>query len=276
MKRDPERNRARSCRIAAMSRIGGTQPGTPRLALPALELLRRTAGSPRDLATKIARLARTLRALADHDALDARLSRLVALGHVERAPTRLQLVVGSIDMLRFWIEPAARDYYARRGIGFGLHQVLRVLDDPASMVDPTGFLVDRDVIIGHLMQVVHANPAYDLQLLESHEDGLEALERQVRAMLDGTHPRARSIGAIVEEPDYHARLLEYVRAFRDDPRAAHAPVRENVVASDHFRRIEQTFGTLPGAMRYFARLPTTALGAARHLLTVREFPKENF
>ncbi len=28
--------------------------------------------------------------------------------------------------------------------------------------------------------------------------------------LDGPHPRARSIGAIVEDAGYHARLLEYV------------------------------------------------------------------
>ncbi|MDQ3035719.1 MAG: hypothetical protein M3Y87_25155, partial [Myxococcota bacterium] len=224
------------------------------------------------LARKVRRLARTLRMLADAPALDARLARLEALGLVDRAPSRLQLVVGSIDMLRFWIEPAARDYYAQRGISFGLHQLLRVLDDPASMVDPTGFLVDRDVIIGHLMQVVHANPAYDLQLLQSHDDGLEELQRQVESMLAGTHPRARSIGAIVEEADYHARLLEYVRAYRADPRGARAPVRDNVEASERFRRIERTFGTLPAAMRYFARLPTAPVAAAWHLLTVRSFP----
>ncbi len=29
---------------------------------------------------------------------------------------------------------------------------------------------------------------------------------------------------------------------------------------------------MPSAMRYFAKLPTTPLGAAMHLLTVREFP----
>lgn len=247
-------------------------PETPRTVEPPIELLRRAAGGPRDLARKAYRLARTLAALADSASLDARLARLESLGLVDRSPTRLQLVVGSIDMLRFWIEPAARDYYERRGISFGLHQVLRVLDDPSSMVDPTGFLVDRDVIIGHLMQVVHANPAYDLQLLESHHEGLEQLERQVEAMLAGTHPRARSIGAIVEEPDYHARLLEYVRAYRANPRAAPAPVRENVQASEHFRRVERTFGTLPAAMRYFARLPATPLGAALHVLTVRAFP----
>lgn len=121
------------------------------------------------------------------------------------------------------------------------------------------------------MQVVHANPAYDLQLLESHEGGLAVLEAALAAMLAGTHPRAASIGAIVEEPDYHARLLGYVRAYRTQ-REQDAPLRENIARHPHWRAIERTFGTLPRAMAYFARLPETPLAAARHLVTVRRFP----
>jgi hypothetical protein len=222
------------------------------------------------MAEKLQRLASAIAAYADGPALDARLARLEALGHVPAAPTRVQLVVGAIDMLRFWINPAAADYYRDRGIGYGLHQVLRILDEPASMIDPVGFLSTRDNIIGHLMQVVHANPIYDLQLLESHEDGLESLESQLEQMLDGTHPRARSIGAIVEEPDYHARLLAFVRAYREAPDAP-APLRQNVEDKPRFQELDRTFGSLPAAMRYFATLPRTPLGAALHLVTVRRF-----
>jgi hypothetical protein len=222
------------------------------------------------MAEKLQRLASAIAAYADGPALDARLARLEALGHVPAAPTRVQLVVGAIDMLRFWINPAAADYYRDRGIGSGLHQVLRILDEPASMIDPVGFLSTRDNIIGHLMQVVHANPIYDLQLLESHEDGLESLESQLEQMLDGTHPRARSIGAIVEEPDYHARLLAFVRAYREAPDAP-APLRQNVEDKPRFQELDRTFGSLPAAMRYFATLPRTPLGAALHLVTVRRF-----
>ena len=228
-----------------------------RLNEPPLVLLRRAAGSPRELARKLGQLARALGGYADAPALDARLVRLRDLGYVERVPTRLQLVVGSIDMLRFWISPAAADYYASKGIDYTFHQALRFLEEPASMIDPTGFLSARDTIIGHLMQVVHANPAYDLQLLESHEDGLAELEAQVVAMLEGTHPRAASIRAVVEEPDYHARLLAFVR--------------DNIERDPRWREIERTFGTLPRAMAYFASLPSTPLAAARHLLTVRTF-----
>lgn len=224
------------------------------------------------MARKLRRMARTIARYADRPLLDERLARLHALGYLPRVPARLQLVVGSIDMLRFWISPAAAEYYASRGIHYGFHQILRFLDDPAGMVDPTGFLCERDIVIGHLMQVVHANPAYDLQLLDAHEDGIDDLERQLERILAGTHPRSRSIGAIVEEPDYHARLLEFTRKYKID-RDADAPLRDNIQTSPRWREIEQTFGTLPRAMAYFCELPATPLAAARHILFVREFPR---
>lgn len=242
-----------------------------RLTEPPIALLRKAAGSPRDLRDKLGRLGRALSSYVDRPVLDARLARLVALGHVAEVPTRLQLVVGSIDMLRFWITPAAAEYYAERGIHFGFHQVLRVLEEPASMVDPTGFLTARDVVIDHLLQVTHANPAYDLQLLEAHDGGLEALVAQVRAVIAGTHPKAASLSATVEDAGYHARLLAFVRAYRAD-RSALPPIRSNVADSPRWAPIERTFGTLPAAVRYFAKMPRSRRAAAKHLLFVRSFP----
>ncbi|MFW6050366.1 MAG: hypothetical protein ACODAU_04285 [Myxococcota bacterium] len=254
--------------------MDATESQTPaRLRESPFKLLRQAAGGPREMAGKMRRLGQALWAYADGRDLDDRLRRLKELGYIERIPNRIQLVVGARDMLRFWIVPAAADYYEAKGIDFTFHQILRFLDEPASMVDPTGFLSTSDNIIGHLMQVVHANPAYDLQLLESHEGGLEELERQVEQMIAGTHPRARSISAIVEDPGYHGRLLEYVRAFRRS-RDAMAPLRENVANNEQLRLLERTFGTLPGAMRYFAALPADVPGALRHLRTVHEFPVE--
>jgi hypothetical protein len=239
-----------------------------RLEAPALRLVLDAAGSPRALARKARALVSAVRAVVDRDALAARLERLERLGRIERAPTRLQLVAGSVDMLRFWIVPGHRDYCARRGISFALHQILRVLDDPSSMIDPTGLGSSRDTIIGHLMQVVHANPRYDLELLESHPGGLEELEAQLIAMLAGEHPRARAILAIVEEPDYHTRLLEYVRAYRCDRETA-PPLRENVADDPRLSELDRTFGALAPAMRYFASLPSTWPGVLAHLATAR-------
>ncbi len=235
-----------------------------------LTLLRRAAGDRRDVAKKLARLSRALRAIADRPALDDRLERLRALGYVETIPTRLQLVVGSIDMLRFWITPAAAEYYASQDIHFGFHQILRILEEPASMVDPTGLFTERDVIIDHLLQVTHANPAYDLQLLESHERGIDELMQQAEAARDGKHPKQAQLEAIIEDPDYYTRLVGYVGDFSRD-RFAIPPLRDNI-QSPKWAAIEATFGTLPAALRYCARMPTRPLAAARHLLVVRTFP----
>lgn len=246
-----------------------------RLRASAPRLLLTALGGPRQLADKARRLIATMALYASPGEIPARLERLRERGYVDRIPTRAQLVFGGLDMMRFVIEPAARDYYRQKGIHFGMHQLLRVLDDPVSMIDPTGFLSARDTIIGHVMQVVHLNPIYDLQLLEAFDDGLDELERQVRQMLDGTHPRHRTIAAIVEDPGYHARLLDYVVRFRTD-RGAPPPVRqEQTLRTDPvFAAAERTFATLPGFLRYCTKLPTSPVVLARRLFEVKEFPIE--
>ncbi len=241
-------------------------PPTRRMTEKPFTLLREAAGDPLTFSAKLARLARALARAANRRTLDERLARLARRGLIEEVPLPLQLLAGSVDMLRCWIVPAAADYYAERGIDFAFHQTLRWLEEPASMIDPLGLHSTRDNVIGHVMQVVHANPVYDLQLLEAHNEGLEELEAQLVSMIDGSHPRARSIGAIVEESDYHRRLLEFVRAYRRDPHAT-PPLRSNVSRDPHWRAIERTFGTLPAAMRYISSLPREPLMAARHLLS---------
>jgi hypothetical protein len=234
-----------------------------------LALLAQAAGGPRAIAGKTARFFSALFAYVRPGEAERRLERLRAAGAIDDVrPTRVQMFVGGFDMLRFFISPAAADYYRSKNISFAFHQVLRFLDEPASMVDPTGFFSTRDNIIGHVMQVVHANPSYDLQLLEAHENGLEELERQVEAMIRGDHPRHASIGAIVEDPHYHERLLEYVRAYRAD-RNALPPIRENI--GGRFEQEEQAFGTLPSALAYFSAMPTTLTGALMHFIRVRSF-----
>ena len=259
----------------------GEQLDTPtggtalRLSAGSLTLIRAAIGGPRQVAHKLRRLARTLRLYVDGREVDRRLRTLQAKGYVEQRPARAQILFGGIDMLRFVIEPASRDYYRQKGISFGFHQLLRVLDDPVSMIDPTGFLSERDTIVGHVMQVVHLNPVYDLQLIQMFDDGLEDFERQVAAMVAGTHPRHGTIGAIVEDPGYHARLLDYVRRFRADPQAA-PPVRaeQTLRADPHFAAAERTFATLPGYVAYCNKLPRDVPTLVRRLASVKSFPLE--
>lgn len=244
-----------------------------RLTASPWRLLRDALGGPHEIGAKLARLARTVRLWFDREEIDRRLCELERKGYIQQRPRPRQLFFGGLDMLRFVIEPAARDYYAQKGISFGFHQLLRVLDDPASMLDPTGFLSERDTIIGHVMQVVHLNPVYDLQLIQMFPEGLEELERQVDAMVAGTHPRRRTIAAIVEDPDYHRRLLDYVRRFRADPLTA-PPVREEqTLRRDRaFAAAERQFATLPGYVEYCLRLPADLPSLAKRLWQVREFP----
>lgn len=232
---------------------------TLRLSEKPLSLARRALGDRRAVRGKLRRIASTAALYARPREIPERLERLRDAGYVERAPTRAQLWFGGLDMVRYVIAPAARDYYQQKGISFGFHSLLRLLDDPVSMIDPTGLLSERDTIVGHVMQVVHLNPVYDLQLLEAFPDGLAELEQQVRDMIAGTHPRAQTIGAIVEDPAYHARLLDYVTRFRAD-RDALPPVRANSLRSDPgFAEAEALFATLPGFLSYCVALPESPL-----------------
>lgn len=237
-------------------------------------LVRAALGGPPQVKDKLRRVARTLRLYVDGREIERRVTELERKGYVRRRPTRAQVVFGSLDMLRFVIVPSSRDYYEQRGISFGFHQLLRFLDDPVSIVDPTGLLSDRDTIMGHVMQVVHLNPVYDLQLLEMFPDGLELFEREVEKMVDGTHPRAATIGAIVEDPGYHRRLLEYVRAFREN-RTTSDIVRPSRLRDDpSYVAAETTFATLPGFVEYCCKLPADVPTLLRRYREVQAFPVE--
>jgi hypothetical protein len=236
-----------------------------------LTLIRRTIGDREAIRGKVNRATYAIANYVNPKRIEGRLSNLRALGYIGGNPNRTQLVFGSLDMFRFFIIPCAADYYRSKDIRFVFHALLRFLDDPASMMDPTGFMSHRDAIIGHLMQVTHADPIYDLQLLSAIPEGLDELERQILQILDGTHPRAESIGAIIEDAGYHERLLAHVREFRADPAGCKPLLRENVSNNPRFAAIAETFGDLPSAIGYFASLPNRPGPALRRLFRTHEF-----
>ena len=248
---------------------------SPRQTRPAWRLVLSAIGGPREMAGKLRRLGRTARLALDWSEIDRRLRELESKGFIGKRPARLQILFGSFDMLRFVVVPASTDYYAQREIDGRLHQLLRFLDDPVSLLDPTGFLSDRETIMGHVMQVVHLNPIYDLQLLQMFPDGLEEFERQVAAMVAGSHPRQRSIGAIVEDPGYHARLLDYVRRYREDPNTPPLVRQQQTLRGDPvYVAAERTFATLPGFIDYCNKLPQDFSTLLRRLRALDRFPLE--
>lgn len=255
-----------------MKVILGDSPAqpTPRQTEAAWRLVARALGSPRQVVGKLVRLARALALYLDFPETRRRIDRLQVHLGLARMPTRLQMWFGGLDMLRFLIVPAAAEYYRMRGINFRFHQLLRLLDDPASLVDPVGIVSERDVAIGHMMQVVHLNPRYDVQLLGMFPDGLAELEGQLRQMIAGTHPRAASIGAIVEHPDYHRQLLAYVEGYRRDPSSVEMVRADAGLRRDpEFTLAEDQFSALDDFLRYAVHLPTGLFGLLRHRLGTR-------
>ena len=241
---------------------------TDRLKQNPFRLMLRAIGSPPVILNKTARLAKTLFNTFYLPAQRKRLMRLKEIGFIEKIPSQKQLWFGAYDMLRYFITPGAASYYQTKKINFTFHQVLRFLNDPSGISDPIGIRVPRDTIICHLLEVVHANPVYDLQLLDQFADGLEEMEKQTGQMLNKTHPRYNSIMAITEDKDYHQRLLQYVQKYREDPSERQMIRASGTARNDpNFLLAECMFGTLPSAFRYFNRLPDSFSGLWKHMRT---------
>jgi hypothetical protein len=238
---------------------------TDRLKQHPIKLFFRAIGSPAVILNKSGRLISTLFNTFYLPAQNKRLQRLKQIGFIEQIPSQKQLWFGAYDMLRYFISPGAASYYKTKNINFIFHQVLRFLNDPSGISDPIGIRVPRDTIICHLLEVVHANPVYDLQLLDQFDDGLAEMEKQTQQMLDKTHPRYNSIMAITEDKNYHALLLNYVKTYRMNP-AARQMIRASGAAREnaHFLLAECMFGTLPSAFRYFNRLPNSFFELWKH------------
>lgn len=244
------------------------EAATDRMNQNPLKLMLRAIGTPGVVVNKSGRMATTLFNTAYLPAQRKRLERLQKVGFIEKIPSQKQLWFGAYDMLRYFISPGAASYYKTKGINFTFHQVLRFLNDPSGISDPIGIRVPRDTIICHLLEVVHANPVYDLQLLDQFEDGLDEMEKQTAQMLDGTHVRHRSITAITEDKNYHQRLYDYVKQYRKDP-AAPQMIRASGAAREdaYFLLAECMYGTLPSAFRYFNRLPDDLSALLKHVRT---------
>jgi hypothetical protein len=240
---------------------------TPFVFAGARRVYQVVGGPHRRLVAKVRNLGRVLASLVDGRERARRLERLRALHLVDEVPTSAQLFTLTVDMFRFYVLPNADKFYRNNATSGVLQTVLRILDDPATMVDPLGLSTERDTIVSHLLHVQHASTLYDLQLLQIFPDGLERLEREIVAVLDDTHERAAPIKAVVDDPAYHPRLLAEVRQLQVDPTAEIAP--RSVEDSEEWSRLEGTFGTLRGALGYACTLPKDWVPGLWHVASTR-------
>ncbi len=242
---------------------------------PPLRLVMTAIGTPQDVQSKLDRARKTLESWTNQAEIRRRFQALKDAGIIWAVPSPVQIAAGTFDSFRYFLVPSARALYRQKRVNFWFHQVLRWLDDPVSMLDPTGFLSERDTIIGHLLQVVHHDAIYDFQLLYMFPDGMDELERQLKAVLDGTHPRLNTLKATIEDPAYYPRLWEMFQEFRKDPSKGRLMTDDFFkIPSPAFWRAERTFSGLTNFVEYCTRLPEDPAVLARHLLLDREIPEE--
>jgi len=229
-----------------------------------LQELRSATGSLSDLRRKASDAWRTVHTLLDAQERNDRYARLQAAGQAGPRPTDWQLMLGASHMMMGYILPSNVEFYEAYELPHWWSQLIRVLDEPSAMMDPIGLAISRDMVISHLVQVVHSSAGYDVALLMMFDDGIDELKRQLQLLCAGEHPRQEALDAIVERPEYHQRLLAAVERFEADP------VREWRV--DTFEAPEgchelydwgiETFGSPARLFEYCRRLPETPSATA--------------
>jgi len=193
-----------------------------------------------------------------------RLERLRELGHITAIPTNAQLLVAARDQMMLGAAEETKIFYRSQGIPWVFHNLRRFLSGPATMLDPMGLFSPRDAIVHHVLQTFHRHPVYDLVLLRGFPDGVAEMERQAEQIRDGTHPHQRALASLIEDGSYHARLVDDVRSFRDDPFVAPRPIPAGLVGDPSLMLAIDQFKDLRGFTSYAARLeagPGRAVGA---------------
>jgi hypothetical protein len=231
---------------------------------------RQVAGSRHAIAAKAREVVSTTRHLLSRSERDARIARLQAAGLVHERPTDWQLVQAAHHMMFGYILPSNVEFYEHYEAsgavaGHWWHQLLRVLDAPATMMDPIGLGIAEDTLRTHVVQVVHASAGYDVALLQMFEGGLTRLRAELEQVVDGTHPRQAVVEAMLERPDYPASLLAALDRFEADPQT-HWRV-DTVPAPPGCDTLFdwgiETFGTPGRLMAYAGTLPETPLASLR-------------
>lgn len=197
-----------------------------------------------------------------------RLQRLKALGHIDDVPTIPQMLVAARDQMMLSAAEETKIFYRSQGIPWVFHNVRRFLSGPATMMDPVGLFSPRDTIIEHVLQTFHRHPIYDLVLLRAHEQGVEQLEVQTRAVLNGSHRASRALCSLIEDGSYHLRLLEEIRLFQQDPHVAPRPIPDGLVEDVYMMLGMDQFKDMRGFTAYASRLRVGAGHAVRAWLEV--------
>lgn len=151
---------------------------------------------------------------ADRD-LHQRLRHFRAAGLIAAMPTPWQLLLGQLEMAPYVVMPDAGDSARYQGARCG-HPLLRtpiVLSQVGWEHLRVGHGLDASLraLVLHLAYVFHEGmPTFDLQLVQTHEGGLDALRRFLEAVDAGNEPHHRRLIDLVipDAPAYRRQFLE--------------------------------------------------------------------
>lgn len=186
-----------------------------------------------------------------------RLEYLLEQGHIDDIPNEWQIFQASQHMLLDYIIPSNGEFYEHYDQNQYWLQFLRVLDEPSAMMDPTGLAVSKEMIVQHLLHVVHCTAGYDVGLLHMFPNGIEALEEQLQLYVDGKHPRQSAIQHLIERQSYPQELLEALQLYKADPEKYwEIYTFETPEGCDElFEFGVERFGTLGRLLNYACTLP---------------------
>jgi hypothetical protein len=151
------------------------------------------------------------------DHIRARIGFFVERGYIERLPSPWQLKVGWVAMLPVTLAESERERGQSRRTLMGqvpIRVPLQILYSPRQLFTDTGVTQRKDQIVRHVLSVFHEDAflGYDLQLLHSHDGGLELLRREARRVVERRTAWAGYLERLVGGPGYHARLIELAEA----------------------------------------------------------------
>lgn len=147
--------------------------------------------------------------------LAQRLAPLRQAGLIDKLPTRWQLLLGQVEMAPYVVMPDAGDAARYRGARCG-HPILRtpiVLSQVGWEHLRIGHGLDASLraLVLHLAYVFHEGmPTFDLQLVQTHEGGLDALRRFLEALENDHEPHHRRLIDLVipDAQSYRRQFLE--------------------------------------------------------------------
>lgn len=222
-----------------------------------LSELHAAAGPRRAFASKLMEGVRTAKRLFDGEERHRRLARLQAAGLVDEIPNGWQLTVAAHHMMFGYILPSNLEFYEHYEQGHWWHQLIRAVESPSTMVDPIGLAISEEVLLTHVVQVVHASAGYDVALLAMFDRGLPRLREELDQLVAGAHAKQDVVMALLEDDRYPGLLREALDRFEADP-VSHWRV-STVAAPDGCGPLFvwgiDTFGTPGRLMAYAVSLP---------------------